>query len=289
MSDWLMPAALAVIMYGIGINLDWGAFRRVFRFPRPVLIGLLCQMVLLPLAAFCIAMMLPLSPKHKVGLVLIAACPGGTASNLVTFMLRGRVALSVTLTAFNSFLILLTIPLLMKGAFGLFLGDTQAIELPVGQTVRQVVLAVLLPVLAGLLTHEYVPDLSRRLKKPLRYVLPALLLLVFALALFFGEDPVEQSLEKLLSLYPAGLMLNLSTMAVGYFLTQYLGLDHRSSYTIAIEMGLQNSALAVFIAQGVLNDPDLALMAVAYGSFSFFTTLGAAYGLNRQFGPEESD
>lgn len=288
MSDLLMPIAIAVIMFGIGINLDWEAFRRVFRYPRPVLVGLLCQMILLPLTAFCIAYLLPLSPIQKVGLVLIAACPGGTASNLVAFLLKGRVALSITLTAFNSFLILLTIPMLLKLAIALFLGDSQSIVLPAWPTVRQVVFSVLLPVLAGLLTHQYFPDMTRRLKKPLRYFLPALLLVVFGLALLGGEDPLEQNLEKMLSLYPAGLLLNLGTIALGYFLSLQLGIDHRSSYTIAIEMGLQNSALAVFIAQGVLGNSELSLMAVAYGSFSFFTTLGTAYWLSKQFRPEGS-
>jgi BASS family bile acid:Na+ symporter len=245
-------------------------------------------MILLPLTVFCIGYLLPLSPTQKVGLVLIAACPGGTASNLVTFLLKGRVALSITLTAFNSFLILLTIPMLLNLAIGVFMGDSQSIALPAGPTVRQVVLSVLLPVLAGLFTHQYFPELTSRLKKTLRYFLPALLLVVFGLVLFLGDDPAEQNLEKMLSLYPAGLLLNLGTIALGYFLSLQLGIDHRSSYTIAIEMGLQNSALAVFIAHGVLGNSELSLMAVAYGSFSFFTTMGAAYWLSRQFRPEGS-
>ena len=109
-SYYLVPAAIAYIMFGVGLNIDFSEFKKTFKKPKALIIGLIAQMVILPSLAFLLNVFLPINPIYKVGLVLIAACPGGTTSNIVTLFLKGRLALSVTLTAFNSFLILFTIP-----------------------------------------------------------------------------------------------------------------------------------------------------------------------------------
>ncbi|PKR80405.1 hypothetical protein CW751_10065 [Brumimicrobium salinarum] len=118
--DYLLPISIAIIMYGIGLGLTVTDFKRVLIAPKAVFFGLLGQLVLMPLIGFGIAFSFNLDPIYQLGVILIAACPGGTSSNIVTYMLRGRVALSVSMTAFNSFLIILTIPIILEIAFGLF-------------------------------------------------------------------------------------------------------------------------------------------------------------------------
>lgn len=273
----LFPIALAIIMFGIGLNLKFSDFRHVLTAPKAVLFGLFGQMVLLPIISLTIAFAYPMDPVYKLGLVLIAACPGGTASNLVTFILKGRVALSVALTAFNSFLIVLTIPLLVRLGSYLFIGEAQRVQLGFGYVLEEILYTVIIPVLAGMLFNTWKPEWTDKLKKPLRYILPAILLLVFSIVLFSDNGGGAYEILANFHLLIPVLLLNLLTMIVGYFSSARAGIRHTGRYTIAIEMGLQNSALAIFLATNVLEQEGLALMAVIYGSISFFVTIGVGY------------
>jgi len=278
----LLPIALAIIMFGIGLNLRFSDFRHVIIAPKAVLFGLLGQMVLLPAIALLIAFIYPMDPLFKLGLVLIAACPGGTASNLVTFILRGRVALSVALTAFNSFLIVLTIPLIVGLGSYLFMGQTKEVSLSAGYVFEEIILTVIVPVLAGMFFNSWVPHYTEKLKKPMRYILPAILLGVFSVVLFGDNgNGASEVLDNFHLLIPV-LLLNVLTMVIGYFSSGWVGIRHTGRYTIAIEMGLQNSALAIFLATRILQQDDLALMAVIYGSTSFFVTLGLGYVMQQR-------
>lgn len=272
-----LPLALAIVMFGIGLNLHFSNFKSVFVAPKAVLFGAFGQMIMLPATAFLLALVWPMEDIHKVGLILIAACPGGTASNLVTFLLRGRVELSVAMTTINSFLILVTIPLIVGIASRLFLGQEEQVVIGFWYVFSEILFTVLVPVLAGMLIHSWMPDLTGRLRKPLRYVLPALLLAVFAVVLFSGSGHGARELLANWELFFPALLLNVGSMLAGYFSSKAVGIRHSGSYTIAIEVGLQNSVLAIFLATSVLQYDGLALMAIIYGSFSFFVTLGLGY------------
>lgn len=272
-ADQMMSLAIAFIMFGIGLNLAFKDFLRVFLRPKAILTGLFAQIILLPLIAFLIIYWWPIAPIYKAGFMLIAAAPGGTASNLVTHMLRGRVALSVSLTSFNSFFILLTIPLLVSLSLGIFLGKETEIEIAPADTFQGILLTVVLPVVAGVLVNRYTPKkLTESLRQPLRIILPALLLVVFFIALFMGEANQPAELWLNLELVWPLLLLNGSGMLCGYYFARWLGIYHDGRYTIAVEMGLQNSALAIFIASQVLGSAPMALVAVIYTSFSFIST-----------------
>jgi BASS family bile acid:Na+ symporter len=277
----IIPLAIALIMLGIGFNIHFGALRSVFTRPKGILTGLFCQMLLLPVTAFLIALAFPIDPVYKVGLVLVAACPGGTASNLVTHLLKGRIALSVSLTSFNSFLIIFTVPLLISLALNTFMGEGAEISLSLYDTFREVFLTVIIPTLIGMTVNYYFPNFTNRLQKPLRYVLPLLLLVVFIIAAKgdTGQVNFKERLFEHLDLLLPSFLLNLSGILIGYRIGRIVGITHGGSYTIAIEMGLQNSALAIFIATQLLNDSDIALMAIIYSSFTFFSTIGFAYML----------
>ncbi|WP_425392106.1 bile acid:sodium symporter family protein [Ekhidna sp.] len=279
----LVPISVAIIMWGIGINLTFSDFKRVFVEPKAILTGLTLQLFMLPAVGFLIAWMSNLNPAYQVGIVLIAACPGGTASNLVTHMLKGRVALSISLTAFNSFLILFTIPIIISGSIEFFMSSSQRVSLSFWLTFRNIGVTVIIPVLAGLLVRNYAPGFTYRLKPYLRYALPTILLVVFLVVGIHSLDgESSQSLSDKLAIAIPLLILNLSMIFFGFLIPGFLRINHDGKYTIAIEMGLQNSALAIFIGSQIIQNPDVVIVALIYSSFSFFTTLGVGYRLARR-------
>ncbi|HLV42662.1 MAG TPA: bile acid:sodium symporter family protein [Brumimicrobium sp.] len=275
--DYLLPIAIGVIMFGIGMGLKLSDFKRVFTAPKAVLFGLFGQLFLLPLIGFGIAFAFQLDPVYQLGIVLIAACPGGSSSNLVTYMLKGRVALSVSITAFNSFLIVLTIPVVLNLAFSLFWTSSQEVELSMYDTFTEVVFTVLLPVVMGVVVQHYFPNFIAKLRKPLRYILPGILFSVFLLVIIDEQGNGGRSAGEYWELLVPALFLNVFVMFVGFYLSGAAGINHEGKYTIAIELGLQNSALAIFLANNVIQIDGLSLIAVLYGSFSFFSTLVIAW------------
>lgn len=279
--DYLLPASIAVIMFGIGLGLTVSDFKRVLISPKAVLFGLFGQLILMPLIGFGIAYTFDLDPIYQLGIVLIAACPGGTSSNIVTYMLKGRVALSVSMTAFNSFLIILTIPFVLDLAFSFFWTSSKEINLSMLDTFRDVSLTVFLPVLIGLIARHYFPIVMEKVRKPMRFILPAIMFLVFFLVLLNEKENGDKSMIEYWDLLLPALCLNVLVMFVGFFGSGAAGINHEGKYTIAIEMGLQNSALAIFLANNVIQIDGLSLIAVLYGGFSFFSTLIIAYLMKR--------
>ena len=278
-SDLLIPIAIAIIMFGIGLTIRFKDFKRIVLRPRPILAGLVSQMFFLPLLAFILFYFWPIDPIYKMGFILIAACPGGTASNLVTFLLRGSLALSISLTAFTSLLIVVTIPLVVQLASAAFLHEEQKIALSFLSILSDISMTVLLPAFCGLLVNEFIPSISKKLETPLKYILPAVLFSVFAYVLFFNDESSSSgSFEGFELLFIPALILNVVTMLVGYLFSKKLRVGHRDSYTIAIQVGLQNSALAIFISDQ-LGNHEMAVVAIVYGSFTFFTTWLIAWWL----------
>ncbi|MGY5848112.1 bile acid:sodium symporter family protein [Salegentibacter sp. HM20] len=278
--DIVMPASIALIMFGIGLELCFKDFRRVFLMPAGVITGLAGQLLLLPALALLLVLFWPMDDPYKIGLLLLAACPGGTASNLVTKMLGGRVALSVSLTAFNSFFVLLSIPLIVRLGYSLFGNDGVEIDLSFTQTFTDVFTTVALPVLAGILINEYFGDkIGSWLHKFLKIALPLIMLLAFLVVIFLDESQRKvRYLEHLNLLIPL-LIFNLISLFAGYALARKLSLKENTSYTIAIELGLQNSVLALFIANQMLEDKDISLVPVLYSSFSLISTFVIGWGL----------
>lgn len=270
-SHILMPISIAFIMFGIGINLNFAEFKNTFRKPKAVITGLVAQMLMLPAIAFVINLFLDIDPIYKVGLIVIAACPGGTTSNIVTLFLKGRLALSVTLTAFNSFLILFTIPLVTNLALSLYEGLETNIQLPVLETVGNMILTVLAPVLVGMLYNFYFPVFASRSKKAVNISMLMFLLFVF-IGIFVFEKIGRARLSDYLFLLIPTLSLNIFSTFAGFLLARIAGIRNRGRFTIAIQVGLQNSALAIYVAAKLLSQPEMAVVAIIYSSFSLFTT-----------------
>jgi BASS family bile acid:Na+ symporter len=272
-SDLFLPIALAIITLGMGLSLTDRDFRNIFTQPKAVITGLCCQMILLPLIAFLIARSVQLDPLFKVGLMVIAACPGGATSNLITYILKGNVALSISMTAINSLITLVTIPLIVTLSLEAFMQQDATIRLDVKMTVIKVFLITILPAFAGTRIRKWKPMFADRLERPLRVVLPVLLLLIYAGVIFIDQESGTATRKDFLGIFPYTLLLNITAMAAGLLVARVLQLEVKNQFTIAIEVGLQNSGLAIVVAVTLLGSQSIALVPVVYGSFTFFSTL----------------
>jgi len=272
-SEYFLPVTLAIITLGMGLSLTDKDFRNIFLQPKAVIIGLCCQMVLLPLIAWLIVRSIHIDPLFKVGLMIIAACPGGATSNLITYLLRGNVALSISMTAMNSLITLVTIPLIVHFSLEAFIHEDAVVRLNVGETIIKVFLITILPAFVGTRIRKNYPDFSLMLERPLRVVLPLLLMLVYAGVIFIDQGTSAGTRTDFIRIFPYTLMLNILAMVSGFLVARILRLRVINQFTISIEVGLQNSALAIFVAATLLNNNNMALVPVVYGSFSFFSTL----------------
>ncbi|QQE66851.1 bile acid:sodium symporter [Leptolyngbya sp. BL0902] len=270
-----LPLALFAVMLGMGLGLRGEDFRRVVVYPRPVVVGLVAQLVMLPLLGFALASSLPLRPELAAGLVLLTACPGGPTSNLITYLARGNVALSVSLTAFSSVVTVFTIPLVVNLALGRFLGTATTLRLSLVSTVAQIAVITLLPVGLGMLVNHYRPRTAAQIERGVKW------LSLFLLGVIIAGLLIQQRanlLEFLLQVGGAMLGLNLLAMGLGYGLARVAGLDDPSRTAITVEVGLQNGTLAITLASSplFLNQPDLAIPAAIYSLLMFGTGLAFA-------------
>ncbi|HYH98030.1 bile acid:sodium symporter family protein [Hyalangium sp.] len=274
----LLPLALGIIMLGLGLSLTLADFTRVIAFPRAVLVGLLCQMVLLPWVCFAIAKLSGLPPELAVGLMLLAASPGGATSNLFSHLAKGDVALNITLTAINSVLTVVTLPLIVNLSLDHFLGESRAIPLQFGK-VAQIFVVVLGPVSLGMLLKKKRPQLSEQLKKPVKLLSALFLVLVVAAAVYKERAIIGSYFPQVGA---AALAFNLASMFLGYFLPRLLRLNREQSIAIGMEIGIHNGTLAIAIASSplLLNNTTMAIPAVFYSLFMFCTAALFGYGVN---------
>jgi BASS family bile acid:Na+ symporter len=272
-SDYCLPVTLAIITLGMGLSLTDKDFKNIFIHPRAVITGICCQMILLPLIAFLIATIVRLDPIFKVGLMIIAACPGGATSNLITYILKGNVALSISMTAINSLITLVTIPIIVTLSLNFFIHQEAEIHLPVVETVIKVFFITIVPAYLGTRIRKRKPDFADKLEQPLRIILPLLLLLIYAGVVFIDQGTASTTVRDFIRIFPHALLLNIVAMLAGLLVASLMRLNPVNRFTITIEVGLQNSALAIFVATNLLNSQSMALVPVVYGSFTFFSTL----------------
>lgn len=261
----LLPAALVFIMLGMGMGLTPLDFQRVFRSPKAKLLGLFCQIVLLPALAFLVAVALRLPGELAVGLMVIAACPGGATSNIVSHLSRGDTALSVTLTAVSSVITVFTIPLVVGASIAWFLEAEHTLELPFWRTVAQLVLVTVVPVAVGMAIRAWKTEFCDRMGTPV-----SVLSTVFLVLVILAAVSREAELGRQFALAgPAALALNLSAMALGFGAGALLGLSRPQRITVAVEVGIQNGTLALAIALGMLDSARIAMPVVVYSLLMF--------------------
>jgi len=251
---WLPTATLFAMMLGLGMTLRGEDFRRLRSAPRAVALGLSGQLVLLPLMAFAIATALELAPALAIGLVLIAACPGGVTSNVFTWMARGEVALSLSLTAASSLVAFLTVPLLVSLALRMWGSAGSSIELSLSETLSTIFASTALPVLVGMGVKRLRPDLAERLHRPLIVASSAVLALLIV-GLGVSTWGSERDLADLaLRSAPAVALLIASTSSLGFAAAHALGLAPATARTLALEIGVQNFNLTLVVALSLIGD-----------------------------------
>ena len=259
-----LPIALAIIMFGLGLSLTPADFARIGRSPKAVVIILLVQVVLLPLVAFGLAKGFRLEPALAVGLLILAASPGGTTANLYSHLFRGDVALNITLTAINSILALVTLPLVVNLALNHFGAGSDTVGIQPGKMI-QVFAIVLVPVALGMLVRAKAPGFADRMDKPVRIASAILLALVVIGAIHGEEKAVDYFLQ-------VGLVTSLfcvTSLVVGYAVPRIAGLTVPQSIASGFEIGIHNSTLAIAVALTVLENTTMAIPSAIYGIVMF--------------------
>ncbi|MGO1167395.1 MAG: bile acid:sodium symporter family protein [Janibacter sp.] len=266
-----LPIALAIIMFGLGLSLTVGDFRRVARSPKAVVVALVLQILVLPLVAFGLVVAFDVDPLLAVGVMLLAASPGGTTANLFSHLFRGDVALNITLTAVNSVLAAVSIPVITNLAIGYF-GAEGDLGLQFGK-VLQVIAIVLIPVVLGMLVRRRSRDLASRADRPVR-IFSILVLVIVAVGALLGErDNIVDYLEQV------GLVTALfcaASLTLGYAGARLLRLGTPQAIATSMEVGIHNTTVALTIALSVLNSTEVAVPAAIYSIFMYI--LATAFG-----------
>jgi len=275
----VLNVVLGLIMFGLGLSLSPADFRHLFNQPKALAIGLFSQMALLPVIAFVIAKFAPVSPELQVGIMILSVCPGGITSNLVSYFVKGNVALAISLTVCNAFLSLFTIPTLVNLFLEYFMTDGQVIVLPFWQTMFEIFAITILPATIGVMLNFRFSHLAGKTEKYLNSVLPVLLLLVFLFKFLAGSENggTAMSWEDIWKLTPWVIGLNVLSMLLGFFAGKVFNLSFKNRITISVEVGLHNTALALLIAGEKLNNHAMEKPALVYAMYSFVITFAIAW------------
>lgn len=281
----LLPIALGIIMLGLGLSLKVEDFTRVLKFPKAVLVGLICQMLILPFICFGIAIGFGLKAELAVGLMLLAASPGGATANLFSHLSNGNVALNITLTAVNSVLAIFTLPLIVNLSLGYFMADNDTVLPMQFKKIIEVFAIVLLPVIIGMLINAKFPNFSKKSEKPFKIASAIFLVAIIILAVLKDRDKI---LEYFQQVGLAALVFNLASMSIGYFIPILLQIGKKEAIAIGMEIGIHNGTLAIFIALNVLNNPAMSFPPAVYSLIMFFTAAAFGWWVSRKHNPEHN-
>ncbi len=269
LTDIMLPLSLAIIMLGMGLSLVPYDFKRVALYPKAASIGILNQIIILPLVGFSLLWMFGLkSPELAVGIMILAACPGGPTSNLISHISRGDTALSITLTAISSLVAVITIPLIVNLALAFFMQQGEYIPLPVFRTIIALTLITLVPVGIGMIIRARAINFARKMDKPVKIVSGVLLFLIIFAAIMSNRDIFVSSFTDV---GPIALSLNLVMLTVGYMSARFLRLRTPQRITISVESGIQNGTLGITIASALLHNDVMAISPAIYSLIMFMT------------------
>ena len=273
-----LPLALAFIMLGMGLGLTIKDFRNIFMYPKAMVLGLTNQLILLPIFGFAIAQLFGLTGALAVGVMILAACPGGATSNLITHLSRGDIALSISLTAVSSFITIITIPIIVNFAI-YFFGEEGSITLPVFETIIQIMGVTVVPVSIGMFLKKRYPILAIKADRPVRIASAVIFSAVLVAAILKERDSI---VEFFILTCPGMLALNLLTLVVGFFLASVFLLPKRQRLTISIESGIQNGTLGIMIAATLLKNSEMTIPIAIYSLIMFVTSAVIIFLANKK-------
>lgn len=265
-------------MLGLGLSLTLNDFKRVIVYPKAVVIGLVSQMIVLPAICFFLVKILGLHAELAVGMMILAASPGGPTANLFSHLSKGDVALNITLTATNSLMSLFSLPLIVNFAIGYFTETSQIIPMQFNKII-EVFAIVLIPVAIGMTLKSKKPALSVALDTPVRILSAVFLLLIIAAAIIKEKDVIVSFFQQV---GIAALLFNLISMLLGYYFPLLLKLEKKQAIAISMEIGIHNGTLALYIALNVVGNSIMSIppaiysliMFVTAALFGFFVTMG---------------
>ena len=264
-----LPISLAIIMFGMGLSLVTDDFVRLFAYPKAILVGLCNQLLFLPLIGFAIVVLFDLNPTMAIGVMILSLCPGGATSNLITQVSRGNIGLSVTLTALASLITVFTIPVLLSKAIAYFTGDTDVvIQLPILETMLQILVITVIPISIGMMIRKRREAFALSMEKQMRTASTVLFVIIFLIIIIANKDNLTQAMKEV---GLPTLLLNLSTMGLGFVSARLFGITGKSQISITIESGIQNGTLAFVIATTILNNFEMGLPAGAYSIWMFIS------------------
>ena len=284
-TDIVLPIALAFIMFALGLGLTLDDFARVATRPRDFIVGALAQLLLLPAVAFLLVSIWPLPPKLALGVMIIAAAPGGVTSNLLTAFARGDVALSISLTAVISLLSVVTIPFVVVFSYEWFVGGELAAEVSIARTAISVFVIVTVPVLLGLLLRRFAPGFALRFEPLARRISTALFILVLAGALYQERNNIVAYMAQT---GLVTLVLNVAMMVLAYLVAWLFASGLRQRVAISIECGLQNGTLAIAVATLLFGGGLATVPAATYSLIMFGTALVFIAILRRHLPADEA-
>lgn len=275
-----LPVSLFIIMIGVGLTLRLRDFHNVIHYPRALILGTAAQIILLPLIGFGLAWALALPPAIAVGLVIVAACPGGTTSNVFAFLARGNLALSILMTALASLITVLTLPLFTQIALSMFTDRAleQPLQLPVLSTIVMLLAIVFVPVMLGMGLRAWKTQLAGRLEGA---VSAFGMLVLIALVVLIVVQTRDHLGELLVQAGPSVIALNLLGIATGFAVARMAGHDFVDVVTLALELGIKNSTIALTVSLTLLGSADIAMPAALYGVL-MFVSAGVLVGLGRR-------
>jgi len=268
-----LPIALGIIMFGLGLSLTPSDFVRVGRQPKAAAVALACQLLLLPAICFALVLAFRLPPILAVGMMLLAASPGGTTANLYSHLFRGDVALNISLTAINSVIAVVTLPVIVNLAVAYFQPGDMKVGLQLTKTL-EVFMIVLVPVALGMLVRGLKPGFAQAMDRPVRIASILILTLVILGAAASSLDVLLANFQALAGIV---ILFCLFSLGIGFAVPRLLKIERPQAIASAFEVGLHNATLAIVIAQSVLRSPEMTLPGAVYGVLMF--PLAAAFGL----------
>ncbi len=277
-STALLPLALAFIMFSLGLGLTAGDFVRIVRQPRALLVGVLCHFVLLPLVCFGLLKLFGVAGAFAVGFMIIAACPTGTTSNLLTYIARGDVALALSFTAVASVTTIVTLPLIVSFSLQHFAGSAQSVAAPVGEMMAQIFVMLGLPVGLGMVMRGLKPATALRLEPKATRVATVLFVVIVLAAVAKNWALLR---DNFATLAPLAIALNVSMLLCGFAAAWLARLSRRQAVTLSIETAMQNATLALVIGSSILKQDALAVPGALYGVLMYAGGLLFADGMRR--------
>ena len=263
-----LPIAIILIMTGVGLSLVPTDFKRVFQQPKAFLVGATCQMLLLPLIAIAVIALTGLEGELAIGLFILSLCPGGATSNLYSYLAKADVSLSVSLTSVIGFITPFTIPLLAAWAINFYGIEGEQFELPIISTWIKLMAVTVIPVLIGMGIRAKWSNLAKRSETYVSgFSMAVLAFIIISICINLGEKLIDFAIAT----GPAVIILNLTTMTLGYFAGRFLLHQEAQSRTITIEVGLQNGTLALLITSGILESGAMSIAPSIYSVFMFMT------------------